>query len=167
MLHTSILICVTNWLHTRKSLEVNVYVTTDGQSASLSWCQAPHLGLKTRFVSESCRIPDVEHPFWSEDGSVTIAAGPCQRSHSRVRVTVSDSWPPTWRARNRVAQLYSQALDSLLVASYGSQGYSGGIRTRPTRKWKSGLNLSSIKIQFVPHMKHITSTLQSQPVNGV
>jgi hypothetical protein len=32
--------------------------------------------------------------------------------------------------RNRVAQLYSQALGPLLVASYDSQGYSGGIRSR-------------------------------------
>jgi hypothetical protein len=32
--------------------------------------------------------------------------------------------------RNRVAQLYPQALDSLFVASYDSQGYGGGIRTR-------------------------------------
>jgi hypothetical protein len=30
--------------------------------------------------------------------------------------------------RNRVAQLYSQALRSLFVASYDSQGYGGGIR---------------------------------------
>jgi hypothetical protein len=32
--------------------------------------------------------------------------------------------------RNRVAQLYSRALDSLFVASYDSQGYGGGILTR-------------------------------------
>jgi hypothetical protein len=32
--------------------------------------------------------------------------------------------------RNRVAQLYPQTLGSLFVASYDSQGYSGGIRTR-------------------------------------
>jgi hypothetical protein len=32
--------------------------------------------------------------------------------------------------RNRVAQLYPQALVSLFVASYESQGYGGGIRTR-------------------------------------
>jgi hypothetical protein len=32
--------------------------------------------------------------------------------------------------RNRVDQLYPQALDSLLVASYDSQGYGGGIRPR-------------------------------------
>jgi hypothetical protein len=32
--------------------------------------------------------------------------------------------------RNRVTQLYSQALGSLFVAFYDSQGYGGGIRTR-------------------------------------
>jgi hypothetical protein len=32
--------------------------------------------------------------------------------------------------RNRVAQLYIQALGSIFVASYHSQGYDGGIRTR-------------------------------------
>jgi hypothetical protein len=32
--------------------------------------------------------------------------------------------------RNRVAQLYPQALDSLSVASYDSQGYGGSIRPR-------------------------------------
>jgi hypothetical protein len=32
--------------------------------------------------------------------------------------------------RNRVAQLYPQALDSLLIACYDSQGYGGGIQTR-------------------------------------
>jgi hypothetical protein len=31
--------------------------------------------------------------------------------------------------RNRVAQLYPQALGSFFVASYDSQGYGGGIRT--------------------------------------
>jgi hypothetical protein len=65
--------------------------------------------------------------------SFTIAAGPRQRSHSRVRVprdscpcfSVSDCTP-----RNRMAQLYPQALGSLFVVSCGSQGYGGGIRTR-------------------------------------
>jgi hypothetical protein len=32
--------------------------------------------------------------------------------------------------RTRVTQLYPQALGSLSVASYDSQGYGGGIRTR-------------------------------------
>jgi hypothetical protein len=76
----------------------------------------------------------------------TIAAGPRQRSHSRVRVsqdscphfTVSDSRHPNLEGqvpvfispRNRVAQLYPEALGSLFLASYVSQGYGGGIRTR-------------------------------------
>jgi hypothetical protein len=45
---------------------------------------------------------------------------------------------PTWRARslvfisprNRMAQIYPQALGPLFFASYYSQGYDGGIRTR-------------------------------------
>jgi hypothetical protein len=32
--------------------------------------------------------------------------------------------------RNRVAQIYPEALGSLFVASYDSLGYGGGIRTR-------------------------------------
>jgi hypothetical protein len=32
--------------------------------------------------------------------------------------------------RNRVAQLHPQALGSLFVASYDSQGYGGGVQTR-------------------------------------
>jgi hypothetical protein len=47
--------------------------------------------------------------------------------------------------RNRVAHLYSQALGSLFVVSYDSQGYGGGILTRP----KTGL--SSNAIEFVHH----------------
>jgi hypothetical protein len=38
--------------------------------------------------------------------------------------------------RNRVAKIYPQALGSLFVASYDSQGYSGGIRTRHHRGLK-------------------------------
>jgi hypothetical protein len=78
--------------------------------------------------------------------SFTIPAGPHQGSHSRVRVP-RDSWPhfTVWDSRltnlegqvpvfisprNRVARLYPQALGSLYVASYDSQGYGGGIRPR-------------------------------------
>jgi hypothetical protein len=78
--------------------------------------------------------------------SFTIAAGPRQHMHSQVRVS-RDSWPnillsqirdspnvegqnPVFISpRNRVAQLYPQA-PSLFVASYDSQGYGGGSRTR-------------------------------------
>jgi hypothetical protein len=51
---------------------------------------------------------------------------------------LSFNTPPTWRARSsafislrkRVTRLYPQALGSLFVASYDSQGYSGVIRPR-------------------------------------
>jgi hypothetical protein len=76
--------------------------------------------------------------------SFTFAAGPRQLSYSQVRVS-RDSWPyftiPDSRLLNlegqvpvfispgnRVARLYSQALDSFLVVSYDSQGYGEGIR---------------------------------------
>jgi hypothetical protein len=73
-----------------------------------------------------------------------IAADPRQRSHSQVdsRGTcdhillsqIRDSpnlegqVPIFISPRNRVARLYPQALGSLFVASYDSQGYGGGIR---------------------------------------
>jgi hypothetical protein len=70
----------------------------------------------------------------------TSAADPHQRSHSWVRVPISLSpirdFPNLESQvsvfiypRKRVAQLYPQALGSLLIASYDSQGYGGGIRT--------------------------------------
>jgi hypothetical protein len=51
--------------------------------------------------------------------------------------------------RNRVAQLYPQALCSFFVFTYDSQGYGGGITTslHTVTKWY-------IKIQFVPQRKH-------------
>jgi hypothetical protein len=80
------------------------------------------------------------------DLSFTPAAGPRQRIHSQVRVP-QDSWPhftvsysslpkPGGQVhviispRNRVAQPYPQALGSLSIAFYDSQGYGGGIRAR-------------------------------------
>jgi hypothetical protein len=81
--------------------------------------------------------------------SFTITAGPRRRSHSRVSVP-RDSWPyftvsdsrlpqpggqgPVFISpRNRVTQLYPQALGSIFVASYDSQGCGRGIRTRLCR----------------------------------
>jgi hypothetical protein len=44
--------------------------------------------------------------------------------------------------RNRVARLYPQALGSLFVPSYDSQGYSGGIR--PASTWDSSVWVEKI-----------------------
>jgi hypothetical protein len=43
-----------------------------------------------------------------------------------------------------VAQLYSQVLDFLFVASYESQGYGGGIRTRPFTGYTGYLTIDSL-----------------------
>jgi hypothetical protein len=71
--------------------------------------------------------------------SFTFAAGPRQRSHSQVWVPWDSShFTPNLEGqvliflspRKKVARLYPQALGSLSVASYDSQGYGGGIRPR-------------------------------------
>jgi hypothetical protein len=101
------------WRYSTPPPESESYVTTDGQSASLSWNKAPIWGLR----------PDLQYCqrvagflLWgvlSDERtglSFAIATGPRQRSHSRVQVpcnsrqylTVSDlrlpfSSPPTTR----------------------------------------------------------------------
>jgi hypothetical protein len=50
--------------------------------------------------------------------------------------------------KNRIAQLYSHTLGSIFVASYDSQGYGGGIRTR----LQSGLTSGSL-----PHSLFISA----------
>jgi hypothetical protein len=69
--------------------------------------------------------------------SLTITAGPHQRSHSQVQVS-QDSWPHFTSSnsrlsqtgaqvtRNRVAQLYPPTLVSFTIAFYCSQVYGGG-----------------------------------------
>jgi hypothetical protein len=73
--------------------ESESYVTTDDQSASLSWYKAPIRGLRPDFFS----VRNMEYVWqflipWgalSDERaglSFVCAAGPCQRSHSRVLV---------------------------------------------------------------------------------
>jgi hypothetical protein len=59
--------------------------------------------------------------------------------------------------RIRVAQLYPQALGSLFEASYDSQGYGGGIRTRLHAGW-TGLLLAS------PYIFSVRTTAQKTSV---
>jgi hypothetical protein len=51
---------------------IEVEVTTNGQSASLSWCQAPIWSPLPHFcfLSENCGFLDVAHPLWWENASV-------------------------------------------------------------------------------------------------
>jgi hypothetical protein len=94
-------------------LESESYVTTDGQSASLSWNKAPIWGLRPVFYYCQTVAGLLLWGAFSDertDLSFPMAAGPLQSSHSRVRVqwdsrqyfTVSDtrlhfSSPPTRR----------------------------------------------------------------------
>jgi hypothetical protein len=64
------------------------YVTTDNQSASLSWNKAPIWGLRPDFYYCQTVAGLVTWGALSEEKtglSFTTAAGPRQRSHSRVR----------------------------------------------------------------------------------
>jgi hypothetical protein len=94
-------------------LSLSLMLTTDGQSASLSWNKAPIRGLPPDFYYCQSVEGLLMWGALSDERmglSFTIAAGPRQRSHSRVRVpwesrpyfTVSDlrlpfSSPPTTR----------------------------------------------------------------------
>jgi hypothetical protein len=82
--------------------ESESYVTTDGQSASLSWNKAPIWGLRPDLYYCHTIAGLLMWSVLSEERtglSFAIAAGPRQRSHSGVRVpwdsrpyfTVSDS----------------------------------------------------------------------------
>jgi hypothetical protein len=93
--------------------ESETHVMTDGQSASLSWNKAPIRGLRPDFYCCQTFAVLLTWGVLSDERtglSFTIAAGPRQRSHRRVRVpwdsrpyfTVSDSRlsfssPPTTR----------------------------------------------------------------------
>jgi hypothetical protein len=101
------------------------YVTTDGQSASLSWCQEPTWGLRPDFYYCQRVAGLLMWGTLSDERRglpFTIAAGSHQRSHSWVRVPW-DSWsyflsqiqdshnlegqvPIFISRRNRVGQLY-------------------------------------------------------------
>jgi hypothetical protein len=117
-----------------RSLSRLSYVTTDGQSASLSWNKAPIWGLRPDFYYRRTvagllmwgALSDVRTGL-----SFTIAAGPCQRSHSLVRspldsrpyFTVSDlrlpiSSPPTTSRVTVEVYLYTCGTDMALQQTY-------------------------------------------------
>jgi hypothetical protein len=104
------------------------------------------------------------HPLWREDGSVIYLynffwALPEESLLGRspaelTTIFYSLIWdspnlegqvPVFISLRNRVAQLYPRAQGSLFVASYDSQGYSGGILTRlHTGSWGGYVPVSNL-----------------------
>jgi hypothetical protein len=135
---------VLQWLSQSRS-----YVMTDRQSASLSWCQGPIWDLRRDFYYCQTVAGSLTWGALSDERtglSFTIAAGPRQCSHFWIRVQMN-SWPYLAVSDSRLPQparpgprIYiSQGHDGpvispctgfLYVASYDSQGYGGGIRTR-------------------------------------
>jgi hypothetical protein len=102
-------------------LSLSLYVTTDGQSPSLSWNKAPIWGLRPDLYYCLTVAGFLMWDALSDERtglSFTISAGPRQRSHSRVRIQMG------------LANIFYclRFETSFFVASYDSQGHGGGIR---------------------------------------
>jgi hypothetical protein len=153
----------------------------DRRSVGQSWCQAPSGDQDQIFITVGqLRFVDMGHPPRWEDGSVVYNccwlspalsfSDPSTVGLITIFCCLRFETPPNLQGqvpifinpRNRVAQLYPQALGSLFVASYDYQGYCGGIRTilHAGKECKYS-SKQYIRIQFVPHRKCITSPLQS------
>jgi hypothetical protein len=108
-----------------------IYVTTDSQSASLSWCQAPIWGPSTVFYYFETVTNLLMWGAFSDERtglSFTIAAGPRQRNH------FSDPSPtglmpmfyclrfetaPTWRARSPRIYILQEKGDPVIPLGIG------------------------------------------------
>jgi hypothetical protein len=117
------------------------YVTTNGQSASLSCCQAPIWNPRPYFRYCQTLMGFLMWGVLTDKRiglSYTIAAGPHQHCHSRVRVpgdslpyfTISDSrlsqpggpGPILFIPQGQDGLVIPQELGSIIVVSYDSQG---------------------------------------------
>jgi hypothetical protein len=118
---------ISRWLAHRQSKS---YVTTDGQSASLSWNKVPIWGLRPDFYYCQTNAGLLMWGAISDERAglpFTIAAGPRQRSHSQVRLP-RDSWPHFTVSDSRLPQLggsgpriYIPQEQSGLVISVGTE----------------------------------------------
>jgi hypothetical protein len=134
-----------NWPKVR----VKSYFMTGGlPPISSSWRQAPWDSRSVVLFAEHLLSYSLRNILSDERMGLpfTIAAGSRQRSHSQIWLLrildhillsqIRDSpdlegqSPVFISPRNRVVRLYPQALGSLFIASYDSQGYGGGIWTR-------------------------------------
>jgi hypothetical protein len=96
-----------SWGITTSQSQSQSYVTTDGQWASLSWCQGPIWGLRIDFYYCQTVAGLLICGALSDERTglpFKIAASPLQRSRSWVRVHTFYCFkfetPPTWRARS-------------------------------------------------------------------
>jgi hypothetical protein len=151
---------------TKNDCDSQSYITTDSQSASPSWCQAPIWDQRSIFLSpwnfvRHLRVwyfvaPTLMRgrvcnlllllvlasavPLGSEShGTIFYCPNSWDSPNLEGQVTVFIS------PRNRVAQIYPRALGSLSVVSYDSQGYGGGILIR----LHMGMTDSEGKQQFI------------------
>jgi hypothetical protein len=101
-------------------VEVTLRLTV---SQSVSLGVEPHLGLMTRYILlfDNCGLAFVGRPLWREDGSVFCTCCwllPAQSFSGPSRLGLATIF-------------YCLRFEtSLFVASYGSQGHGGGIRSR-------------------------------------
>jgi hypothetical protein len=134
------------------TFEVRSYITTDGRSASISWYRAPLWDLRPDITS--CRnvaVCNLWSCIWGAPSLTRGRVSNLQCNHSMVRVAQNRNH--TLLSRLRLPQLGGQGsrfyipqeeggpiippgagfpLRRLLrLASYGSQGYGGGILTLP------------------------------------
>jgi hypothetical protein len=148
------------------------YVTNDGQSVSLSWCQAPIWGPRPDFYQWQlqvcwCRAPSLMRGRVCRSQlllaltSAVILGTKSRGSQNHILLSQIQDSPNLVvqvlvfiSPRNRVAQLNPQVLDSLFVSFCDSQGYGGGIRTSlHAGNWLS-LTVLLITPWHGPHRKH-------------
>jgi hypothetical protein len=100
---------------------VESYITTDGQSASLSWHKAPVWVLRPDFYYCQTFVGLLMWGALSDERAglpFTITAGPRQRSYSRVRVLL-DSWPYFTVSDTRLSILSSPTTRRVTVEVVG------------------------------------------------
>jgi hypothetical protein len=98
--------------------ESESYVTTDGQSASLSWNKAPIWGLRPNF-------------YYCQTDAALLMWGVHSDERTELLLVLASAvilGSESLGSRDHV--LLSQIRDFLFVASYDSHGYGGGIRPR-------------------------------------
>jgi hypothetical protein len=149
------------------SVQSQTYVTTSGQSASLSWCRAPIWGLRPDFYCCQTVASVLMWDALSDERMVcrlqlllVLATAVILGSESRgtrdhILLSQIRDFPVLVSPRNREALLYHRV--PLFIVFYDAQDYSGGIWTRIHAGWILCYKLSASYIGSAPstHRKHI------------